>query len=58
MAEQQSLVRDPLCPICRQPLFGRVIWIRDTGNCHDTCVQEVVTEEIAARWTTPADETA
>lgn len=58
MAEQPSLVRDPLCPICRQPLFGRVIWLKESGNCHDSCVQEVVSEEIAARWTLDTKEPA
>lgn len=58
MYAQTSLVKDPICPICRQPLFGRVIWIKDTGNCHDTCVQELVQEEIAARTVATTDQAA
>ena len=58
MDAQTSLVKDPLCPICRAPLFGRVIWIKDTGNCHDTCIQELVQEEIAARTIATTDQAA
>lgn len=49
MASQPSAFNAPTCPICQQPLFGRVIWLPEVGNCHDTCVQQLVVEEIAAR---------
>lgn len=39
----------PFCPICQQPLFGRPIWLDRIGNCHDTCVRDVVQTELDAR---------
>lgn len=52
MSDMPSAVTGPICPLCRQPLFGRTIWTKATGNCHDTCVEEALLEEIGARWAT------
>lgn len=39
----------PTCPICHQVLFGRPIWLGKIGNCHDTCVIQVVQDDIDAQ---------
>lgn len=51
-----ATTRDPVCPLCRQPLFGRTVWFKTTGNCHDSCVEQVVVDEIAARALTGGSE--
>lgn len=48
MDEYPNPIRDPVCPICKAVLFGRVIWFQKIGNCHDTCVAQLVEDEIAA----------
>lgn len=49
MIDMPPPVRDPLCPICHKALFGRVVWFKTTGNCHDTCVEQLVLDDIAAQ---------
>jgi hypothetical protein len=39
----------PLCPICTLPLYPRAIWLKTIGNCHESCLERLATEEIAAR---------
>lgn len=45
-----------LCPICKEPWFGRMVYLGDLPLCHQHCVAELVRDRLDAPPLEPVPE--